>query len=196
VLGEKRVTGEVCVHHLWFCDADYAALGSRIKWNPAIKTAADRQALREAVDGNVVDVVATDHAPHLLSEKVGGCFGAASGGPMVQHSLVAMLEMASAGVLSSPEKVVEVLCHRPAELFRIDGRGFIRPGYYADLVLVDPCSEWTVSRDNVLYRCGWSPFEGVTFRHRVWKTFVNGRLAYTDGGVVEGVRGMAIAYNP
>jgi dihydroorotase len=194
-LREKKITAEVCLHHLWFSDEDYPRLGNRIKWNPAIKTAADRQALREAVNRNLIDVVATDHAPHLPGEKEGSCLRAASGGPMVQHSLVAMLEMASKGIFTY-EKVVEKMAHQPAELFRIDRRGYIRPGYYADLVLIDPEAPWTVSPQNLLYKCGWSPLEGQSFKHKVWKTFVNGQLVYDDGQTDHSVRGMEVAYNP
>lgn len=194
-LCEKKITGEVCVHHLWFCDNDYARLGNRIKWNPSIKTEADRTVLREAVMNDTVDIVATDHAPHLLSEKEGSCLKAASGGPLVQHSLVVMLELVKKGCFTY-EKVAEKMAHNPAELFRIERRGYIRPGYYADLVLVDPQQVWTVSKANILYKCGWSPFEGYTFHHAVWKTFVNGRLVYDDGKIDETVRGKEVKYIP
>ncbi len=192
-LREKRVTGEVCVHHLWFHDGDYARFGNRIKWNPSIKTLADRTALRKAVNDDRIDIVATDHAPHLPEEKLGSCLKAASGGPLIQHSLVVMLELAGEGVFSY-EKVVDKMAHKPAELFHIDRRGYIRPGYYADLVLVDPDKSWTVSKNNILYKCGWSPFEGYTFHHAVWKTFVNGELAYDDGRVIDEVRGRELRY--
>lgn len=192
-LSEKRITGEVCVHHLWFHDGDYAQFGNRIKWNPSIKTIQDRQALRDAVNRNIIDIIATDHAPHLLSEKEGSCLKAASGGPLVQHSLIVMLELASEGRFTY-EKVVEKMSHMPAELFRIENRGYIRPGYYADLVLVDPTETWTVAKDNILYKCGWSPFEGYTFHHAIWKTFVNGQEAYGNGRVND-VRGMEVKYN-
>ncbi|MGM9759899.1 MAG: dihydroorotase [Parabacteroides sp.] len=192
-LAEKQITGEVCVHHLWFTDADYARLGNRIKWNPSIKTAADREALREALRSNRIDIVATDHAPHLLSEKEGSCLKAASGGPLIQHSLVAMLEMAKAGVFTK-EQVVEKMCHAPAVLYQIEHRGFIRPGYYADLVLVNPDQAWTVAPENILYKCKWSPFEGETFHRTVEKTWVNGRLAYADGTVNPEIRGMEVRY--
>lgn len=192
-LAEKQITGEVCVHHLWFSDDDYARFGNRIKWNPSIKTAADREALREAVNNNKIDIVATDHAPHLPAEKEGSCLKAASGGPLVQHSLVAMLRMAEQGIFTY-EKVVEKMAHRPADLFHIDRRGYIRPGYFADLVLIDPTARWTVSKDNILSKCGWSPFEGYTFHHAVWKTFVNGELAYSDGEVQDNVRGRELRF--
>jgi len=181
------------VHHLWFHDGDYAQFGNRIKWNPSIKTIEDRTALREAVNNNTIDIVATDHAPHLPEEKQGSCLKAASGGPLIQHSLITMLELAMEGRFTY-EKVVEKMAHMPAELFRIDRRGYIRPGYYADIVLIDPEQTWTVSKENILYKCGWSPFEGYTFHHGVWKTFVNGELAYGDGEVNDAVRGKEVRY--
>ncbi len=192
-LKDKKITGEVCVHHLWFSDSDYAGYGNRIKWNPAIKTRNDRDALRDALNSNKLDIVATDHAPHLPVEKEGSCLKAASGGPLIQHSLVAMLELASQGHFTV-EKVVEKMSHAPAELFRIDRRGFIRPGYYADLVLVDPQDSWTVAKDNLLYKCGWSPFEDTTFSHSVWKTFVNGQEVYDNGKIDESIRGKEVKY--
>jgi len=192
-LSEKKITGEVCVHHLWFHDGDYAKYGNRIKWNPSIKTLEDRIALREAVKNNTIDIVATDHAPHLLSEKEGSCLKAASGGPLVQHSLVAMLELVAEGCFTY-EKVVEKMAHMPADLFHIDRRGYIRPGYYADLVLVDPDKSWTVAPENILYKCGWAPFEGATFHHSVSQTFVNGELVYDNGTIDDTVRGMEVRY--
>lgn len=192
-LREKRITAEVCVHHLWFSDADYANYGNRIKWNPAIKSESDRLALIEAVNSNKIDVVATDHAPHLLSEKEGSCLKAASGGPLVQHSLVAMLQMAKRGVFTL-EKVVEKMCHAPADLFRIEKRGFIRPGYFADLVLVDPNKSWTVTPENILYKCGWSPFEGTTFDSEVVTTWVNGKSVFDKGKFDEAVRGQRLLF--
>lgn len=192
-LKEKRITAEVCVHHLWFSDADYEAYGNRIKWNPSIKAASDRQALIDAVNSNKIDVVATDHAPHLLSEKEGSCLKAASGGPLVQHSLPAMLQLAKKGVFTLG-KVVEKMCHAPADLFRIEKRGYIRPGYYADLVLVNPNAAWTVAPENILYKCGWAPFEGTTFDHSVSKTWVNGNLVYDNGQFNESVRGQRLLF--
>ncbi|MCD7938276.1 MAG: dihydroorotase [Tannerellaceae bacterium] len=192
-VGEKQITGEVCVHHLWFTDEDYPVYGNRIKWNPAIKQRTDREALREAVRNNTIDIVATDHAPHLLTEKEGSCLKASSGGPLVQYSLQAMLELAGQGVFSF-EKVVEKMSHHPADLFGIDRRGYIRPGYYADLVLVDPVQPQTILPGNILSKCGWSPFEGYTFTHSIWKTFVNGKEVYGDGKVKEDVRGMEVRY--
>jgi len=192
-LKDKRITSEVCVHHLWFSDADYATFGNRIKWNPAIKSESDRLALIDAVNSGKIDVIATDHAPHLLSEKEGSCLTAASGGPLVQHSLVAMLQLVKQGVFTV-EKVIEMMCHAPAELFRIENRGFIRPGYFADLVLIDPNSPWVVSKENILYKCGWSPFEGTRFDAAVSKTWVNGNLVYDNGLFDESVRGERLLF--
>jgi len=193
-LREKRITAEVCVHHLWFSDEDYSNYGNKIKWNPAIKTKHDRQALIQALNNNKIDVVATDHAPHLWSEKEGSLFEAASGGPLIQHSLVAMLQLAKKNVFSI-EKVVEKMCHAPADLFRIEKRGYIREGYYADLVLVNPNKSWTVSKENILYKCAWSPFEGVTFAATIQTTWVNGQKVYDNGSFNENVRGKRLLFN-
>ncbi len=190
---QKKITGEVCVHHLWFHDGDYARLGNLIKWNPSIKTLADREALRAALNADRIDIVATDHAPHLLAEKQGSCLKAASGGPLVQHSLVLMLEMAKQGIFTY-EKVVEKMAHTPADLFHVDRRGYIRPGYYADLVLVDPRKSWTVSKENILSKCGWSPFEGETFHHSVDTTFVNGKVVYRHGRIMEDAHGQELYF--
>ena len=192
-LKERMITGEVCVHHLWFYDDDYLQYGNRIKWNPAIKTKADRDALRKALNDNTIANVATDHAPHLLSEKEGSCLTAASGGPLVQHALLAMLTMASEGIFTK-EKAVEKMAHHPAALYRIDRRGYIRKGYYADLVLVDPNQPTTVTKNNLFYKCGWSPFEGITFPYSVWKTFVNGQEVYSGEKIVNNSIGMEIKY--
>jgi dihydroorotase len=192
-LEEKRITAEVCVHHLWFTDEDYAKKGNLIKWNPAIKSRADRDALRQALIDGKIDVVATDHAPHTLQEKEGSCLKAASGGPMVQHSLTVMLELCRQGIFTE-ELVVEKMAHAPARLFGIKDRGFIREGYYADLVLVDPRQTWTVSKENLLYKCGWSPLEGTTFSHKVEKTFVNGTLVYDKGWFNETFRGKELEF--
>jgi dihydroorotase len=192
-LKEKRISSEVCVHHLWFSDADYPRYGNRIKWNPAIKAESDRLALIEAVNTNKIDVVATDHAPHLLTEKEGSCLKAASGGPLVQHSLVAMLQLAQQGAFTT-EKVIEKMCHAPADLFRIEKRGYIRPGYYADLVLVDPKNRWMVTKANILYKCAWSPFEGSSFDAKVLKTWVNGQKVYDDGIFDESVKGKRLLF--
>lgn len=179
-LSDKHITSEACVHHLLFHDADYQRLGNLIKWNPAIKTLEDREALRAAVRSGLIDVVATDHAPHLPNEKEGDCLTAASGGPLVQHSLLSMLQMATEGIFTK-ELVVERMAHRVADLFGIEGRGYIRPGYYADLVLVDPNSPYTVTPGNNLSHCGWSPLMGTRYSMSIDKTWVNGSLAYADG---------------
>ena len=180
-LAEKRITAEVCVHHLWFTDADYTILGNRIKCNPAVKTLADREALREALRRGRIDIVATDQAPHLLSEKMGNCLKAASGMPLVQYSLTAMLEMAADGIFSI-EQVVDTMCHKPAQLFGIAKRGYIREGFKADLAVVSRLAEpYVVGDSDVVSRCGWTPFIGATFRHRVRRTYVNGHAAYDNG---------------
>jgi dihydroorotase len=193
-LEDKKITAEVCVHHLWFTEMDYIKHGSLIKWNPAIKSESDRDALREALLSGRIDVVATDHAPHTMEEKNNTYFKSPSGGPLVQHSLVAMLEMSRNGIFT-PEKVVEKMCHAPASLFKVSKRGYIREGYYADLVLVDPAHSWTVSKDNILYKCGWSPFEGTNFNHSVTHTFVNGRLVWEKGKIAPDVRGKRLLFD-
>lgn len=193
-VAQKHITAEVCVHHLWFDEHDYITYGNFIKWNPAIKSPTDKAALWEALLADKIDVVATDHAPHTLQEKDHSYFKAPSGGPLVQHSLVAMLEMSRKGNISI-EKVIEKMCHAPADLFRINRRGYIREGYYADLVLVDPAHSWTVSPKNILYKCGWSPFDGIEFSNRITHTFVNGDLAYADGVVVPGKIGKRLEFN-
>ncbi len=182
-LAQKKITAEACIHHLWFSDADYAEKGNSIKWNPAVKTANDREAIFQAVLDNRIDVIATDHAPHTLEEKSRKYLDAPSGGPLVQHALMAMLEKMEQGKISI-EKIVEKMSHAPAELFRIKERGYIREGYFADLVVVEN-SAFTVTKDNILYKCGWSPFEGHTFPYRVSKTFVNGNLVYSNGMLIE-----------
>lgn len=191
---DKLITAEVCVHHLWFDEHDYISHGNRIKWNPAIKSAADKAALWDALLANKIDVVATDHAPHTLEEKEHSYFKAPSGGPLVQHSLPAMLEMSKKGLIPV-ERVIEKMCHAPADLFRIDRRGYIRKGYYADLVLIDPARSWVVSPENILYKCGWSPFEGTEFSHRVTHTFVNGELVYANGNIVSAKQGKRLIFN-
>ncbi len=193
-LSQKRITAEVCVHHLWFEESSYKEKGSLIKWNPAIKTMFDRDALIKAVNNNTIDIVATDHAPHTIEEKKNSYFKAPSGGPLIQHSLVAMLEMWHRKIFSL-EKVVEMMCHNPAILFNIRKRGFIREGYKADLCLVNPSSPWSVSKDNILYKCGWSPFEGETFRSKVEKTIVNGTLVYDNGVFNEDFRGQRLMFD-
>jgi dihydroorotase len=192
-LAQKRITGEVCVHHLWFDETAYADKGTLVKWNPAIKTRFDREALLNSTINDVIDIVATDHAPHTIEEKHNSYFKAPSGGPLVQHSLVAMLELWHRKLISS-EKIVEKMCHNPAILFNIKERGFIREGYKADLCLIDPDDPWTVSKDNILYKCGWSPFEGTTFRSKVVKTIVNGTIVYDKGTINEEYRGQRLAF--
>jgi len=192
-LKQKRITSEVCVHHLWFSDADYAKYGNKIKWNPAIKAESDRMALIEAVNNNKIDVIATDHAPHLWSEKEGSCLKAASGGPLVQHSLVAVMQMVKQGKFTY-EKMVDKMCHAPADIFNIEKRGYIRTGYFADLVLVDPNKSWTVNVENILYKCGWSPFEGTSFDATILKTWVNGQKVYDEGKFDETVRGQRLLF--
>ena len=178
-LKEKRITSEVCIHHLWFSDADYEKKGTFIKWNPAVKTKEDRAQLWEALLDDRIDVIASDHAPHTLEEKKNVYTKAPSGGPLVQHALPAMLEMYHKGKISV-EKVVEKMCHNPAILFQIARRGFVKVGYFADLVLVDLNNPWTVNKDNILYKCGWSPFEGATFKSRITHTILNGSLVYEN----------------
>jgi dihydroorotase len=193
-LSEKKITNEVCVHHLWFNAGDYAEKGNLIKWNPAIKKESDRLALLQAVNNNTIDVIATDHAPHTLEEKAQSYFKAPSGAPLVQHSLPAMLEMVKKGWITI-EKVVEKMSHHPAILFQVENRGFIREGYWADLVIVDPGTSWTVSKENILYKCGWSPLEGETFHHKVEKTFVNGTLVFDNGIFNNEFRGSRLKFN-
>ena len=178
-LEEKKITGEVCVHHLWFTDKDYDKYGAKIKWNPAVKSEKDRDALRKALIDDRLEIIATDHAPHTKEEKRNKYFSAPSGGPLVQHALVAALEMVKEGIFTY-EKIVQKMCHAPATLFKVRKRGYIREGYKADLVLVDPNKAWTVKEDNILYKCGWSPFEGTTFSHAVTHTIVNGNIVYEN----------------
>ncbi|EDM43662.1 dihydroorotase [unidentified eubacterium SCB49] len=179
-LKDKKITAEVCVHHLWFTDKDYEAKGTKIKWNPAVKTEKDRDGLWKALLEDKIDVIATDHAPHTIEEKNNGYLKAPSGGPLVQHAVEALFEMHHRGRISV-EKLVEKIAHNPAILFEIKDRGYIKVGYKADLVLIDPNSPWTVTKENTDYKCGWSPFEGTTFRSRITHTFVNGGLAYEGG---------------
>ncbi|KAA6317375.1 Dihydroorotase, partial [termite gut metagenome] len=192
-LESKRITAEVCIPHLIFTSADYSILGSRIKCNPAVKGISDRDALRSGVNAGLIDVIATDHAPHLLSEKEGGALKAVSGMPIVQFSLVSMLKLVDEGVFTV-EKVVEKMCHAPAKLYNIYHRGYIRSGYQADLVLVKPI-HWTLTRKNILSKCKWSPLEGQVFNHRIDKTFVNGHLMYSDGQVGETYKGQELRFN-
>ena len=191
-LEEKMITAEACIHHLWFSDEDYAEKGNLIKWNPAVKKASDRAAIFQAVLDNKIDVIATDHAPHTLEEKQQSYFNAPSGGPLVQHALQAMLEKMEQGMISI-ERIVEKMAHAPAILFHIEKRGFIREGYFADLVVVDK-KQTTVTRDSLLYKCGWSPFEGTTFSYTIDKTFVNGNLVYADGKISSSVFGQRMLF--
>ena len=193
-LKDKKITAEVCIHHLWFSDEDYDEKGVFIKWNPAIKTTNDRDELLQAVLDNHIDVIATDHAPHTLEEKQNPYTSCPSGAPMVQHALPALFELHKKGLISM-EKIVEKTAHNPAILFQIDKRGFIKEGYYADLVLVDPSKPWTVTKDNIFYKCGWSPMENRTFSSRVTHTFINGNLVYTEKGFKEEDKGMALVFN-
>jgi dihydroorotase len=193
-LREKRITAEVCVHHLFFDDSDYADRGNYIKWNPSIKTAGDRQGLRQALIDGSIDVVATDHAPHTLEEKAQPYLKCPSGGPMVQHSLPLMLDMAAEG-LFNPAFVVEKMCHAPSELFRLDRRGYLREGYHADLAIVDPSAPQLVSRNTLFYKCGWSPIEGHTLKNTVIQTIVNGSLVYSHGRINPEIRGQRLRFN-
>ncbi len=191
----KRITAEVCVHHLWFDDRDYDTYGTRIKWNPAIKSENDKKKLWEALLNDNIDVVATDHAPHTLAEKKNTYFKAPSGGPLVQHSLTAMLEFYHQGKISL-EKIVEKMCHSPALIFNIRERGFLREGFWADMVLVDIHDEWIVNKENILYKCGWSPFEGSTFKSRIVTTIVNGNIVYDKGKITDKeFRGLPLTFN-
>lgn len=183
-LEDKMITAEVCVHHLWFTNEDYATKGNFIKWNPAVKTENDKNALWEALLNDTIDVIATDHAPHTLEEKSQKYLDAPSGGPLVQHAVVALFEAHHQGKISV-EKIVEKMCHNPAKIFKIEKRGFIKEGFYADLVIVNPAKPWKVLKDNILYKCGWSPFEGVNFKSRISHTFVNGQLVYENAKVKE-----------
>ncbi len=193
-LEKKRITAEACIHHLWFDDRDYSSKGTLIKWNPAIKSSFDRDELIRSINDNRIDIIATDHAPHTLEEKNNPYTKAPSGGPMVQHSLVAMIELSKQGK-TSIEKIVEKMCHNPAILFNIVDRGFIREGYKADLCLVNPDKSWKVGKDNILYKCRWSPFEDQVFSASVEKTFVNGQLAYDRGEVNDTIRGELLTFN-
>ena len=190
-LQQKKITTEVSVHHLWFSDKDYERLGMLIKWNPAIKTQKDKEGLLQALIDDRIDLVTTDHAPHTLEEKQQPYFQSMSGAPMVQHSLNVMLEFYKQGKISL-EKIVEKMCHNPAILYHIEKRGFIREGYYADLVLVDMDAPWTVNKENILYKCGWSPLEGTLFNTQVTHTLVNGHLVYEQGEFDEEQKGMAL----
>jgi len=193
-IGEKRITAEACVHHLWFSDKDYERLGAKIKWNPAIKTEKDKNGLLVALLDNRLDIIATDHAPHSIEEKSGTYFKSLSGGPLVQHALPAMLELVHQGKISI-EKIVEKMSHNVAEIYRIKERGFIREGYYADLVLVDLNNSWQVTPENIFYKCGWSPFEKQCFKSKIVKTFVNGNLVYDNGIINDNKLGKRLKFS-
>jgi dihydroorotase len=193
-LEEKQITAEVCVHHLWFSDEDYKTKGNFIKWNPAVKTANDRSALWEALLDDRIDVIATDHAPHTLEEKKQSYLKAPSGGPLVQHAVVAMFEAHHQGKISI-EKIVEKMCHNPAKIFKIEKRGFVKEGFYADLAIVNVALPWNVKKENILYKCGWSPFEGYNFKSRITHTFVNGVLVYQNFKVKETPAGKRLLFD-
>ena len=193
-LKDKQITAEVCTHHLWFTDSDYQEKGTHIKWNPAVKTQEDKEQLWAALLDDRIDVLATDHAPHTLEEKNNVYTKAPSGGPLVQHALVAIMEAVNTGVISI-EKAVEKMSHNPAILFDIEKRGYIKEGYFADLVIVDNDNPWTVTKENVLYKCGWSPFEGTTFTSRVTHTFVNGQLVFNNGEINENKNAKRLTFN-
>ncbi|MCM4166837.1 Dihydroorotase [Arenibacter antarcticus] len=193
-LEQKKITSEVCIHHLWFSEEDYETKGTLIKWNPAVKTAADRDQLWEALLDDRIDVIATDHAPHTLEEKNNLYTVAPSGGPLVQHALPAMLENYHSGKISL-EKLVEKMCHNPAKLFQVEKRGYVKEGYFADLVVVDLNDPWKVTKDNIAYKCGWSPFEGNSFRSKISHTFVNGHLAYENGLFSKERNAMRLTFN-
>jgi len=191
---DKKITTEVCVHHLWFDEDDYEQFGTKIKWNPAIKKKSDKIALLKGLLDNKLDIIATDHAPHTKEEKNNPYFKAPSGGPLVQHSLLVMLEFYHKGELSL-EKIVEKMCHTPSDIFQVDKRGYIKVGYWADLVLIDLNEKTKVDEPNIYYKCGWSPFEGYTFSSKISKTFVNGNLVYDNGTFYEAIKGMALTFN-
>jgi dihydroorotase len=193
-LEEKQITAEVCIHHLWFTNDDYETKGNFIKWNPAVKTSADRDALWKALLNDTIDVIATDHAPHTFAEKSLPYIDAPSGGPLVQHALVAMFEAFHEGKISV-EKIVEKMAHNPAKIFKIENRGFIKEGFFADLVLVNSNYSWQVSKTNILAKCGWSPFEGTTFKSKITHTFVNGNLVFENGNVLNEPFGERLLFN-
>lgn len=193
-LEQKKITAEACIHHMWFSEEQYEEKGAYIKWNPAVKKASDRDAIFQGVLDNKIDVIATDHAPHTMEEKENSYLKAPSGGPLVQHALLAMLEMVEQGKITI-ERVVEKMAHAPAILFRVENRGYIREGYFADLVVVDPTKSVTVTKENILYKCGWSPFEGVSFSNEIEMTLVNGNVVYNKGEIIEGTIGSRLLFN-
>jgi dihydroorotase len=193
-LEQKKITAEACIHHMWFSEEQYEEKGAYIKWNPAVKKASDRDAIFQGVLDNKIDVIATDHAPHTIEEKENSYLKAPSGGPLVQHALLAMLEMVEQGKITI-ERVVEKMAHAPAILFRVENRGYIREGYFADLVVVDPAKSVTVTKENILYKCGWSPFDGVSFSNKIEMTLVNGNVVYNKGEIIEGTIGSRLLFN-
>ena len=193
-LKDKKITSEVCVHHLWFSDKDYTKKQSLIKWNPAIKSVEDKNALWNALNDDRIDVIATDHAPHTIQEKSKKYLECPSGGPLVQHGLVSMIQHFLNNKISL-QKIVTKMCHNPADLFQIDRRGYIRKGYYADIVLLDLNSPWKVEKKNILYKCKWSPFEGIVFDSKVTHTFINGKLVFENGKFDNSFRGREITFN-
>jgi dihydroorotase len=193
-LKDKKITAEVCIHHLWFDKSNYTEKGTLIKWNPAIKSESDKTALFKALLNNTLDVIATDHAPHTLEEKNNSYLKAPSGGPLVQHALPAMLEFVKSGKISI-EKVIEKMCHNPAICFKLEDRGFVREGYFADLVLVDLNNPWHVNKKNIFYKCKWSPFEGTVFNSKITHTLVNGHIAYENGHFNEDKKGMRLSFD-
>jgi len=193
-LEKKKITSEACIHHLWFSDEDYTEKGNYIKWNPAVKTKHDRAEVFKAVFDNHIDIIATDHAPHTIDEKNKSYSEAPSGGPLVQHAVVAMMEFVKQGKITM-EQLVNKMCHAPAVCFQVEKRGFIREGYFADMVVVDPNSTWTVSKENILYKCGWSPFEGTTFHSKITQTVVNGHLVYDNGHFDQHKSGMRLTFD-
>jgi dihydroorotase len=192
-LAEKRITAEACIHHLWFTDKDYETLGNLIKWNPAVKTREDRDGILKAVLNGAIDVIATDHAPHTIDEKARAYLEAPSGGPLVQHALPAMLELYHQGKISL-EKIAEKMAHNVAVCFQVEKRGFIREGYWADLVLVNLNNAWKVRKDNILYKCKWSPFEGAFFQSKIVKTIVSGNLVWDNDKLIEGKTGERLSF--
>jgi dihydroorotase len=192
-LKEKKITAEACIHHLWFTQDDYAEKGTLIKWNPAVKTAKDRLGIWDGLNANKIDVLATDHAPHTLEEKRDSYFNAPSGGPLVQDAVLAILQKTKEGLITL-ERAVEKMSHAVADCFEIDNRGYIREGYYADLVVIDPNKSHKVDASTIRYKCGWSPFEGITFDHTIDSTFVNGQLVYTNSGIIEGNTGKRMTF--
>ncbi|MFT6828360.1 MAG: dihydroorotase [Roseivirga sp.] len=193
-LKDKKITAEACIHHLWFSDQDYAEKGNLIKWNPAVKKITDRDAILQAVIDNRIDVIATDHAPHTLEEKANSYFKAPSGGPLVQHSLVALLDLYHQGKISL-EKITEKTAHSVADLFQIDRRGYLKEGFHADIVVADLSNPWTVDRDNILAKCKWSPFEGHTFKSKIIHTLVSGKHVYDSGSIKEVSSGLRMEFN-